>query len=90
MNGEGAGWGRDDPEYYNDLPGKVPPDLPPPPVPPLPQYSASDSKRPTMVTSVQVPATSSSSGSTSSVSPVPSSGASTILLNSHQPLTGKG
>ncbi|XP_069978203.1 SHC-transforming protein 3 [Penaeus vannamei] len=89
MNGEGAGWGRDDPEYYNDLPGKVPPDLPPPPVPPLPQYSASDSKRPTMVTSVQVPATSSSSGSTSSVSPVPSSGASTILLNSHQPLTGK-
>ncbi|KAB7501321.1 SHC-transforming protein 1 [Armadillidium nasatum] len=30
-----------DREYYNDLPGKVPPDLPPPPVPPFPQYSSS-------------------------------------------------
>ncbi|XP_013775445.1 SHC-transforming protein 1-like isoform X1 [Limulus polyphemus] len=27
----------DDPEYYNDLPGKIPPDGPPP-VPPLPDY----------------------------------------------------
>lgn len=27
-------------EYYNDLPGKVPPDVGPPPVPPLPQYHA--------------------------------------------------
>lgn len=26
----------DDREYYNDLPGKVPPDIGPPPVPPLP------------------------------------------------------
>ena len=31
-------------EYYNDLPGKVPPDLPsPPPVPPLPQYTSNKS-----------------------------------------------
>lgn len=29
---------RDDPEYYNDLPGKMPPEAPPPPVPPLPDY----------------------------------------------------
>lgn len=29
-----------DPDYYNDLPGKVPPDIGPPPVPPLPQYHA--------------------------------------------------
>ncbi|XP_064474717.1 SHC-transforming protein 1-like isoform X2 [Ornithodoros turicata] len=28
---------RDDPEYYNDLPGKIPPEAPPP-VPPLPDY----------------------------------------------------
>ncbi|EEC12766.1 shc transforming protein, putative, partial [Ixodes scapularis] len=28
----------DDPEYYNDLPGKMPPEAPPPPVPPLPDY----------------------------------------------------
>lgn len=90
INGEGTSWGRDDPEYYNDLPGKVPPDLPPPPVPPLPQYSASESKRPPPVaTSCPAPATPSSSGSTTSVSPVPSAGAPTVLLNSHQPLTGK-
>ncbi|XP_071450728.1 SHC-transforming protein 1 isoform X2 [Hetaerina americana] len=30
-----------DPEYYNDLPGKVPPDIGPPPVPPLPHYHGS-------------------------------------------------
>lgn len=46
LNGEAGSWRcRDDPEYYNDLPGKVPPDLPPPPVPPLPQYSAADSRK---------------------------------------------
>ncbi|XP_042213107.1 SHC-transforming protein 1-like isoform X2 [Homarus americanus] len=90
MNGEGTSWVRDDPEYYNDLPGKVPPDLPPPPVPPLPQYSASESKRThPPATSGPAPATPSSSGSTSSVSPVPSTGAPTVLLNSHQPLTNK-
>ncbi|KAK8727567.1 hypothetical protein OTU49_009625 [Cherax quadricarinatus] len=90
INGEGTSWGRDDPEYYNDLPGKVPPDLPPPPVPPLPQYSASESKRPhPAVASGPVPATPSSSGSTSSVSPIPSAGTTTILLNSHQPLSSK-
>nr|SVE89373.1 EOG090X098F [Daphnia sinensis] len=33
-------WSPDDPEYYNDLPGKVPPDVGPPPVPPLPNYQA--------------------------------------------------
>nr|CAG4641842.1 EOG090X098F [Eurycercus lamellatus] len=33
-------WTPDDPEYYNDLPGKVPPDVGPPPVPPLPNYQA--------------------------------------------------
>nr|CAG4648049.1 EOG090X098F [Moina brachiata]SVE93115.1 EOG090X098F [Moina brachiata] len=33
-------WSPDDPEYYNDLPGKVPPDVGPPPVPPLPNYHA--------------------------------------------------
>lgn len=30
----------DDREYYNDLPGKVPPDVGPPPVPPLPNVTA--------------------------------------------------
>ena len=35
-----ATWTPDDPEYYNDLPGKVPPDFGPPPVPPLPNYHA--------------------------------------------------
>ena len=29
-----------DRDYYNDLPGKVPPDIGPPPVPPLPVCSA--------------------------------------------------
>lgn len=29
-----------DRDYYNDLPGKVPPDIGPPPVPPLPNCSA--------------------------------------------------
>lgn len=29
---------KDDPDYYNDLPGKIPPEAPPPPVPPLPDY----------------------------------------------------
>ncbi|XP_074649704.1 SHC-transforming protein 1-like [Tubulanus polymorphus] len=38
MDGESA-WGED-PEYYNDRPGVVPPPEIPPPVPPLPQYSA--------------------------------------------------
>ena len=33
-------WSPDDPEYYNDLPGKVPPDIGPPPVPPLPNYQS--------------------------------------------------
>ena len=34
-------WTPNDPEYYNDLPGKVAPDFgPPPPVPPLPNYHA--------------------------------------------------
>src|SRR5205085_117582 len=31
-------WRSEDPDYYNDLPGKVPPDVTPPPVPPLPRY----------------------------------------------------
>ncbi|XP_075217003.1 SHC-adaptor protein isoform X1 [Lycorma delicatula] len=31
---------NEDREYYNDLPGKVPPDVGPPPVPPLPNASA--------------------------------------------------
>lgn len=29
---------NNDPDYYNDLPGKIPPEAPPPPVPPLPDY----------------------------------------------------
>lgn len=29
---------RDEREYYNDLPGKSPPESGPPPVPPLPAY----------------------------------------------------
>lgn len=29
---------RDEREYYNDLPGKSPPESGPPPVPPLPLY----------------------------------------------------
>lgn len=32
---------REDPEYYNDLPGKIPPEAPPP-VPPLPDYRVDD------------------------------------------------
>lgn len=32
----GATGGEPDRDYYNDLPGKVPPDVGPPPVPPLP------------------------------------------------------
>lgn len=31
-----ASGGDADKDYYNDLPGKVPPDVGPPPVPPLP------------------------------------------------------
>nr|CAG4641010.1 EOG090X098F [Eulimnadia texana] len=41
-----ASWNPDDPEYYNDLPGKVPPDVGPPPVPPLPNYQASSPSTP--------------------------------------------
>lgn len=33
----------DDREYYNDLPGKVPPDIGPPPVPPLPALHSASS-----------------------------------------------
>lgn len=37
MGQAGASSGGDaDKDYYNDLPGKVPPDVGPPPVPPLP------------------------------------------------------
>lgn len=32
----GGSGGDADKDYYNDLPGKVPPDVGPPPVPPLP------------------------------------------------------
>uniref|UniRef100_R4G3W7 Putative shc phosphotyrosine-binding ptb protein n=1 Tax=Rhodnius prolixus TaxID=13249 RepID=R4G3W7_RHOPR len=35
-----------DREYYNDLPGKVPPDVGPPPVPPLPKNTTASSHRP--------------------------------------------
>ncbi|CAN8005603.1 unnamed protein product, partial [Ixodes hexagonus] len=37
---------RDDPEYYNDLPGKMPPEAPPPPVPPLPDYRSEAPEEP--------------------------------------------
>lgn len=84
INGDGGmSWGRDDPEYYNDLPGKVPPDLPPPPVPPLPQYSASESKRPVLASPASTPAP-----SVASSSPVPAPTQS--LANSHQTLSSKG
>ncbi|KAK4315659.1 hypothetical protein Pmani_013122 [Petrolisthes manimaculis] len=99
VNGEGCGWGRDDPEYYNDLPGKVPPDMPPPPVPPLPQYSASDSKRPNLSPSpssgvqaaAQAATHSGNSGPPTSASPVPgqTTTAGKPIVNSHQPLTSK-
>lgn len=36
FNGNNSAWGED-PDYYNDLPGKIPPEGPPP-VPPLPDY----------------------------------------------------
>lgn len=36
FNGNDSAWGED-PEYYNDLPGKIPPEASPP-VPPLPDY----------------------------------------------------
>lgn len=36
FNGNDCAWGED-PEYYNDLPGKVPPEAQPP-LPPLPDY----------------------------------------------------
>ena len=87
INGEGGiTWGRDDPEYYNDLPGKVPPDLPPPPVPPLPQYSASESKRPVLTSPAPTPAPSASSSS----SPVPAPTQPQPIANSHQTLSSKG
>ncbi|CAH0394315.1 unnamed protein product [Bemisia tabaci] len=35
----------DDREYYNDLPGKVPPDVGPPPVPPLPNVNTTVAPR---------------------------------------------
>nr|CAG4642634.1 EOG090X098F [Evadne anonyx] len=38
--GGATSWTPDDPEYYNDLPGKVAPEVGPPPVPPLPNYHA--------------------------------------------------
>ncbi|XP_050701942.1 SHC-transforming protein 1-like [Eriocheir sinensis] len=83
INGDGGiSWGRDDPEYYNDLPGKVPPDLPPPPVPPLPQYSASESKRPVLASPASTPAP-----SVASSSPVPAQ--TQPLANSHQTLSSK-
>jgi len=37
----------DDREYYNDLPGKVPPDVGPPPVPPLPNATSLAQNKPT-------------------------------------------
>lgn len=33
-------------EYYNDMPGKVPPDVGPPPVPPLPNLNHNVSPEP--------------------------------------------
>lgn len=36
FNGSDCAWGED-PDYYNDLPGKVPPEAQPP-LPPLPDY----------------------------------------------------
>lgn len=33
-------------EYYNDMPGKVPPDVGPPPVPPLPNLNLNISAEP--------------------------------------------
>lgn len=43
--------GRDpDRDYYNDLPGKVPPDVGPPPVPPLPSIVHSFSTLPNVYT----------------------------------------
>lgn len=40
--------GRDEREreYYNDMPGKVPPDVGPPPVPPLPNLNHNASPEP--------------------------------------------
>lgn len=40
VGGGAPSWTPDDPEYYNDLPGKVAPEVGPPPVPPLPNYHA--------------------------------------------------
>lgn len=40
-----------DRDYYNDLPGKVPPDVGPPPVPPLPSIVPSFSNLPNVHTS---------------------------------------
>ncbi|KAG8181653.1 hypothetical protein JTE90_017011 [Oedothorax gibbosus] len=37
FNGSDCAWGEDS-EYYNDLPGKTPPQVPQPPLPPLPDY----------------------------------------------------
>lgn len=46
---------RNDPEYYNDLPGKAPPDTPPP-VPPLPiGFTLSKDKKKTQPTSTAKP-----------------------------------
>lgn len=36
MTSAGTAGGEAEKDYYNDLPGKVPPDVGPPPVPPLP------------------------------------------------------
>lgn len=33
-------------EYYNDMPGKVPPDVGPPPIPPLPNLNRDVSPEP--------------------------------------------
>lgn len=33
-------------EYYNDMPGKVPPDVGPPPIPPLPHINRNASPEP--------------------------------------------
>lgn len=40
-------------DYYNDLPGKVPPDIGPPPVPPLPHQGASTLPNPRRVGNIQ-------------------------------------
>lgn len=70
-------WSPDDPEYYNDLPGKVPPDVGPPPVPPLPNYQAPAGPTTTAVTATAVASLSSTTASSSAFSSSASSAATT-------------